>query len=137
MLAGVIQTGANALAQDLAFELGEHREQASHRAPCWRGQIECLGQRYETDSEVLQFLERRNQVRYGPAPSVQAPHQDDIDFAPTCDREQSLTQFALRRAGAYLFDLRSDGPAALSGVLAHGADLQWQCLLVMSGNASV
>jgi hypothetical protein len=133
----MIQTGANALAQDLAFELGEHREQASHRAPCWRGQIECLGQRYETDSEVLQFLERRNQIRDGPAPSVQAPHQDDIDFAPTSDREQSLAQFALRRAGAYLFDLRSDGPAALSGVLAHGADLQWQCLLVMSGNASV
>ena len=41
------------------------------------------------------------------------------------------------RAGADLFRLRDDDPVPLGGVFAHSADLQWQCLLVMRGNASV
>ena len=48
-----------------------------------------------------------------------------------------VAQLALRRAGADLFDLRDDGPAALGGVFAHGADLQRQCLLIVRGNAGV
>ena len=131
------QTSADAFAQDLAFELGEHREQSSHGATGGRGQIECFGQRNETDSEMLQFLERRNQIRDGPAPAIQTPHQHDIDFAPSCGSEQCFAQLALRRAGADLFDLRDDGPAALGCVFAQGADLQRQCLLIVRGNASV
>ena len=46
------QTGADTLAQ----ELREHREQASHGSSGGRRQIECFSQRYETDSEMLQFL---------------------------------------------------------------------------------
>ena len=86
---------------------------------------------------MLKFLERRNQIRDGPAPAIQTPHQHDIDFAPSCGSEQSCAQLALRRAGADLFDLRDDGPAALGGVFAHGADLQRQRLLIVRGNASV
>jgi hypothetical protein len=86
---------------------------------------------------MLKFLERRYQVRDGPAPAIQTPHQDDIDFAPACGSDQSGAQLALRSAGADLFDLRDDAPAALGGVFAHGADLQGQCLLVVCGNASI
>jgi hypothetical protein len=87
LLACVIQAGANTLAKDLAFELGEYGEQASHGATCWGGQIKGCSQRYEADSEVLQFLERRNQIRDGPAPAIQAPHQHDIDFTSSCGSE--------------------------------------------------
>ena len=57
------QAGADALAQDLAFELGEHGEQPGHGATGGCGQIERFGQRYESYAEMLKFLERRNQVR--------------------------------------------------------------------------
>jgi hypothetical protein len=86
---------------------------------------------------MLKLLESRNEVRDGPAPAVQAPHQHDIDFTPSCSGNQCFAPFALRRAGANLFDLGNDSPSALGCVFAHGADLQRQCLLVMRGNASV
>ena len=86
---------------------------------------------------MLQFLERRNQIRHGPAPAIQAPHQHDIDFAAARSSEQLFAQFALRRAGADLFDLHDDGPASLGGVFAHGADLQRQRLLIVRGNAGI
>jgi hypothetical protein len=75
------QTGADALAQDLAFELGEHREQTGHGAACGCGEIECFRKGNETDSEMLQFLERRDQIRDRAAPTIQSPNQHDIDFA--------------------------------------------------------
>ena len=56
VLACVIQTGTDSLAKNLAFELGEHSEQSGHRTTCRRGQIECFGQRYEADSEMLKFV---------------------------------------------------------------------------------
>jgi hypothetical protein len=56
VLPGVRQTGADTLAQDLTLKLREHREQASHGSSGGRRQIECFSQRYETDSEMLQFL---------------------------------------------------------------------------------
>jgi hypothetical protein len=49
----------------------------------------CFGERHEGHTEVLQFLERRNQIRHGPAPAIQAPNQHDIDFAPSCSSDQS------------------------------------------------
>ena len=137
LLAGVIQTGTYTLAQNLPLELREHREQTRHRATCWRGQVKCFGERYESDSEMLEFLERRNQVCDGPAPAIQAPHEYDVDFAPAGGSDQPYAQLALGRARSNLFDLRGDGPAALGRVFAHGADLQWQCLLVVRGNAGV
>ena len=136
-MACVIQAGTYALAQDLAFELGEHREQAGHGAACGCGEIEGFGQRDETDSEVLQLLERRNQIRHGTALAVQAPHQHDIDFTSSCGSDQDIAPLALRRAGADFFDLRDDSPVALGRELAHGANLQRQCLLIVGGNASV
>ena len=86
---------------------------------------------------MLKFLERRNQIRDGPAPAIQTPNQYDIDFAPSCGSDQSCAQFALRRARADLFDLRDDAPTALGCVFAHGADLQRQRLLVVGGNAGI
>jgi hypothetical protein len=45
------EAGASSLAQDLAFELGDDCQQASHGATGWRGEIERLGQRDEPDAE--------------------------------------------------------------------------------------
>jgi hypothetical protein len=64
------QACANTFAQDLAFELGEHGEQSGHCAASGCSQVECFRQRYETDSEILEFLERRNQISDGAAPAI-------------------------------------------------------------------
>src|ERR1700684_478953 len=79
----------------------------------------------------------RNQIRDGPAPALQAPHQDHIDFASSCSSDQSGASFPLRRAGADLLHLRDDGPTALGCVFTHGADLQGKRLLIVRRNASV
>jgi hypothetical protein len=42
LLACVHQPGADTLAKDLAFELGEHREQSGHGVACGRRQVEVL-----------------------------------------------------------------------------------------------
>ena len=83
------QTGTDTLAKNLPFELGEHGEQSGHGAAGGGGQIECFGQRDETHSEMLKFLQRRNQIRNGPAPAIQTPNQHDIDFAASCGSDQS------------------------------------------------
>ena len=86
---------------------------------------------------MLQFLERRQQIRHRPAPAIQSPHQHDIDLAAACGLQQFLASFSLGRAGADLTDLHGDGPAAPGGILAHGADLHRQRLLIVRGNAGV
>ena len=96
VLPGVRQASTHPLAQDLPFELGEHRQQAGHRATGWCGQIQRFGQRYETDSEMLQFLKRCQQVRHRPAPAIQPPHQHDIDLAAARSIQQFFAQFSLR-----------------------------------------
>lgn len=42
--------------QNLPFELREDGKQAGHGATGRRGQVQCLGQRHEAHTEMLQFL---------------------------------------------------------------------------------
>jgi hypothetical protein len=114
------QAGADTFAEDLAFELGEHCEQSGHCAARGAGQIERFGQPYKSHVEMLKLLERRDQVRDGPAPAIQTPHQDDIAFAPACGGDQSCAQLTFGSAGANFFDLRDDAPSAPGSVFAHG-----------------
>ena len=74
------ETGTDAFAKNLAFKLGEDREQAGHGSTSGRGQIERLSEGDETYSEMLKFLERRNQIDDGPSPSIQSPYHHNIDF---------------------------------------------------------
>ena len=57
------QASASSLPQNFPFELGEDRQQASHGSTGRRGQIQRLGQRDEADTQMFQFLQRRQQVR--------------------------------------------------------------------------
>ena len=74
------QAGPSSFLQNLPFERGEYGEQASHRSPGRRGQIQRFGQRHEADAEMLQFLKRCQQIRYRAAPAIQSPNQHDIDL---------------------------------------------------------
>ena len=74
------QPSPRSFPQNLPFELCKNGQQAGHGATGWCGQIQCLGQGNETDTQVLQFLKRGEQVRYRPAPAIQSPHQHDIDL---------------------------------------------------------
>ena len=88
MLAGVIQTTSHTFAEDVPFELRKHGKQSGHRATGWCSQIERLGERYETDSEMLKLLQRRNQVGDGAAPPIQVPYQHYIDCAAASSSDQ-------------------------------------------------
>ena len=123
--------------QNLPFELGEDRQQSGHRSTGGRGQVQRLGQRHEAHAEMLQFLERRQQIRYRPAPAVQPPDQHHIDLPAAGGLQQFLTSFSLGRPGANLADLHGDRPAAPGGILPHGATLHRKRLLIVGGNAGV
>ena len=137
VLPGVRQARPRSFPQNLPFELGEDRQQAGHGAAGGRGQVQCLGQRDETDSEMLQFLKRRQQVCYRSAPAVEAPDQDDIDFAAARSLDQLLTGLPPHRSGANLTNLQGDRPAAPGNILPQSAYLHGQSLLIVSGDAGV
>ena len=126
---------ADSLAQNLMFELREHRKQPGHRAVGCCGQIERFSERYETDAQFGEFLQRHDQIDERPAPSVQSPDQHHIDLAPTRGCKQILAEFALCRARPDLFDLNRDRLAAFGRILPHGAYPQRQSLLVVRGHA--
>src|SRR5689334_1879592 len=50
------QASPRSVPQNLPFELREYSQQASHRSTGWRGQVQCLSQRNETDAKMFQFL---------------------------------------------------------------------------------
>ena len=57
------QTGPGPFPQNLPFELREDGQQSGHGSTRRRGQVQCLGQGNKPDTQMLQFLERRQQVR--------------------------------------------------------------------------
>jgi alpha-beta hydrolase superfamily lysophospholipase len=77
-------------------------QRPGHGATGGCGQIQRLGQRHEAYSEMLQFLQGCQQIRYRPAPAVQSPNQHDIDLSAAGGLQQFLTSFSLGRTGANL-----------------------------------
>jgi hypothetical protein len=60
------------------------------------------------DAEVLQFLERCQQVRHRPSPPVQSPHQHDIDLAAGAPLPAACRAVAVR--------MRRYPPPSLAGL---------------------
>jgi hypothetical protein len=58
-----------------------------------------FGERDETDSEMLQFLQCGQQVCHRAAPAIQPPHQHDIDFAAARRFHQLLASLSLDSSG--------------------------------------
>src|SRR5579863_251576 len=137
VLPGMSQTGANPLAQDFAFELREDCEHGSHGAAGRSSQVEGLGQRDEADAEMLQFLERGQQIGYRSAPAIEPPDQHHVDLAPPSRFDQLLPHLPLRGAGADFLHLHGDGPAPSGCILAHGPILHRQGLLIVRGDTGV
>src|SRR5271165_6784619 len=129
------ETGPPALPKDLALKGGENGQQRSHRTARRCGQVQRLGKRYEGDAEMLQFLQSREQVRYGSSPAVQPPHHNNVDISAPCRFQQFLPALPLCCSGADFFHLHGDGPAAPGSIFAHGAVLHGQRLLILSGDA--
>jgi len=131
------QARSRSFAQNLTFELSKDRQQAGHGAACRSCEIQRFGQRHEAHSEVFQFLEGRQQVRHRSPPTVQPPHQHDIDLATAGRLHQFLASFSLGRTRANLADLQGDRPAAPGRILAHDTALHRKSLLVDGGNTGV
>ena len=68
-------------------------QQARHGVTGWRAQVQCFGERDETDAEMLQFLKRRQQICYGAAPAVR--------------RQTSTRSISRRRAASNTFSRAS------------------------------
>src|SRR5277367_1790892 len=126
-----------AFSEYFALEGCEHCQQPSHRTTGRRGQVQRLGQRYEPDPEMLEFLHRGEQIGDRSSPAVQSPHQHDIDLPAPSSFQQLLPQLALDRTGSYFLDLQSDRPATPDGILAHGAILHGKRLLIHSGDSGI
>jgi hypothetical protein len=134
---GRCQTSSSSFAQNLSFELSEDSQQPGHGASDWCRQIQSLSLGNETDAEMCQFLEGRQQIRDGPAPAVQTPDQHDIDLAAASGLQQFLTSLSLRCTRANLPDLHGDVPAPPCGILAHGSILHGKSLLVVGGHTGI
>jgi len=93
---GVIQSCADTLAQNVAFERREHSEQSGHSAANGRRKVQRFGQRHEANPQLGQFLERGNQVGHRTAPPIQPPYQHYIDLSPSCSIDQLLPLLAPR-----------------------------------------
>ena len=55
--------GFHAISQDVALEFREHGEHAGQGSAAGGGHVERLGQRYEADSNGMELLKCRNQVK--------------------------------------------------------------------------
>jgi hypothetical protein len=135
VLPGVGQSSPSSFAQYLFLKLCEDSQKNGHRSAGWRSQIQCLGERDETDAEMFQLLECRQQIRHRPTPPVQSPHQHDIDVATACGFDQSFTCFSLCRTGANFTYLYGDRPSTPDNIFPHGAMLHRQRLLISGGTA--
>jgi hypothetical protein len=65
------------------------------------------------------------------------PNQDQVDLPPPRRPDQILALWALANARPNVLHRQDDGPSAMIGELAHGRGLQWQRLLVVSGDAGI
>jgi len=91
----MLRAGTNSFAQDLPLELGEDRRQAGHRSAGRRRQIQRFRHRHETDSQMLQFLQGRRQVRRRPPPAIEPLPSRPFDF---CGNLRFFLIFAPQRA---------------------------------------
>jgi hypothetical protein len=131
------QASPGSFPQNLSFELGEDGQQSGHRTPGWCGQIQRLRQRHEADAQMIEFLQGCEQIRYRAAPSIQSPHQHQVDLVTAGGLQQFLASFSLGRTGADLTDVYGNGPAPPGSILPHGATLHGQRLLIVGGHAGV
>ena len=131
------QTSPGSFPQNLSFELSKDGQRSGHGPSGGRGQIKRLGQGDKPDAQVFEFLKGGQQVRYRPAPAVQAPYQNQIDLAAASGFHQFLAGFSSRRPGVHLADLQSDRPAPSGRILPHGPVLHRESLLVIRGHAGI
>jgi hypothetical protein len=62
-LARLGDAGLDAIAQDIALEFREHGEHAGQGSAAGGGHVERLRERYEADSNGMELLKCRNQVK--------------------------------------------------------------------------
>jgi hypothetical protein len=70
---GLSQPSFDPFTDDLPLELRKHRQHPSHGPPGRRGQIQRFSQRDEAHTELMQSLERDNQVGQRSSPPVKPP----------------------------------------------------------------
>lgn len=74
---------------------GEDGEHSRHGAARGSLQIESPRKGHERSAQIGEFPKRRNLSPPGAAPSIQPPHQHDIDRTPPRGIDQLLSQSAL------------------------------------------
>ena len=80
----------DALAEDLASEIGEHRQHPGKGTTARRRHVKSFGKGDEADPESDQFLERDHEIGERTAPPAQPPDDDGVHLAAADGREQFL-----------------------------------------------
>jgi hypothetical protein len=86
---------------------------------------------------MLQFLQRSEEIGHGPAPAVQPPHQNNVDFTPARRLKEFLAGLPLCCTRANLANLHSNRPTAVISVFMHRSYLHRKCLLFIRGHARI
>ena len=102
--AGLGDSGFHSIAENVALELGEHRQHAGEGSSARRRQVERLAQRDEADLQLCQFLQGGDEVDERAAPAIEPPDDDDIDFPSTGGTQQVLAARTGLGAGADFLD---------------------------------
>jgi len=137
LFAGLSDPGFHSIAQNVAFELGEHRQHAGEGPSAWRRQIERLAQRDEPDFHNRKFLQCTDEIDERASPAIEPPHDDDIDFPSSRGAQQFLPTRTSFSAGADFLDHQRDLPALPFGVGAHCFELHGQRLLIVGRHPGV
>jgi hypothetical protein len=130
-------TGFDAVAQNVAFELRKDGEHAGERATARRRHIQGFRQGHEADVQRAELLQRADQVEQRPAPAIEPPHEDRVELASPCGIHHRFALCPVLGAGADFTHRHNDTPAAAFGIRAQRRQLGGQRLLVVRGDASV
>ena len=76
-------SGVDALADYLTFELREYAEHLKHRLTAWGSRVDTLAMQVQVNAFRMEFAERFEQVLELPAKAVDRPYSHDIELSPT------------------------------------------------------
>ncbi len=78
---GGVESGSGAFADQFSFHLGEAGEDVEHEPAAGGGGVDVLGQAAEADLAGVEVGDEVDEVAYGAAEAVEAPHHEGVTGA--------------------------------------------------------
>ncbi len=116
--------GAHPLDDQVALELGDHRDDDHHGPAEWAAGVELLAEADELDIEAVEFVEDFQEVAHGAGQPVAGPYEHDIELSAAGLGQHLIEARAARLGSADAVGIFVDhGEAPLQGQLPQVVDL--------------